>query len=196
MRSRIRELQSVNSRPPLNPRDHFPPVSAAAVAICALHLLHTIMRGILSASSLQYLRQRALQSHMNWTGRQRAGIRRARPCHACPIWQAGAPLCTTPQNNSQPPPDPEQPDPKERLFGTLPNILTAARLASAPVICGAVLMGAFKPAACMFAVSGLLDWADGWIARRWNLQVCAGGGEQRCAAPTDLAQAISPCIRS
>jgi len=54
---------------------------------------------------------------------------------------------------------------RETLFGTIPNILTVARMASTIPLCALVLNDQMTAACGLFVVSGALDWADGAIAR-------------------------------
>jgi cardiolipin synthase (CMP-forming) len=49
-----------------------------------------------------------------------------------------------------------------------------ARLACAPVVAGALVTGAFPLAAGVLFAAGFLDWADGWLARRWNQTTVLG----------------------
>lgn len=63
--------------------------------------------------------------------------------------------------------------PHENVYN-LPNILTFARLFSSPVIGYLVLHDQYAAAIGLFAVAGLTDWVDGFIARRWNLQTVVG----------------------
>lgn len=55
----------------------------------------------------------------------------------------------------------------ERRLATLPNLISAARLASVPVFCWLVLGADERVAAgCLLAVLGASDWVDGYVARR------------------------------
>jgi cardiolipin synthase len=51
---------------------------------------------------------------------------------------------------------------------TVPNLLTASRLALAPVVVGLLAEGDVKTACWVFAVAGLTDLLDGTIARLFN----------------------------
>lgn len=50
----------------------------------------------------------------------------------------------------------------------LPNALTIARLFSVPLTVWLVLSGQYLWAFWIFAISGLTDGIDGYLARRWN----------------------------
>ncbi|MBA2356865.1 MAG: CDP-alcohol phosphatidyltransferase family protein [Actinobacteria bacterium] len=55
----------------------------------------------------------------------------------------------------------------------LPNLLTIARLALIPVFAVLTLAaegGHSWPAATVFAVAGVTDQVDGWLARRWRVE--------------------------
>ena len=56
----------------------------------------------------------------------------------------------------------------------LPNALTVLRLALVPLIAVLLHRGAHGAALWLFVVSALSDFADGQIARRWNLQTRFG----------------------
>src|ERR1051325_7141138 len=51
----------------------------------------------------------------------------------------------------------------------LPNLLSALRLACAPLAAWLVLQGHDTAAFCVFVLAGLSDLADGTIARRWGV---------------------------
>ncbi|KAI9638209.1 CDP-alcohol phosphatidyltransferase-domain-containing protein, partial [Dioszegia hungarica] len=51
---------------------------------------------------------------------------------------------------------------------TIPNALTIARLAACPFLGYSIVQGDFVWATSLLVVSGLSDWLDGYIARRWN----------------------------
>lgn len=56
----------------------------------------------------------------------------------------------------------------ERVW-TVPNVLSAARLVGVPVFLWLVLGPHWDGAALgVLVVSGITDWADGWLARRWD----------------------------
>ncbi|MET7243698.1 CDP-alcohol phosphatidyltransferase family protein [Methylobacterium sp. EM32] len=52
---------------------------------------------------------------------------------------------------------------------SLPNLITAARLALVPVIVWAIAREAWGPAFLVFALAGLSDGIDGFLARRYAL---------------------------
>lgn len=65
--------------------------------------------------------------------------------------------------------------PKTDRVWTIPNILTFARIGSAPFL-GYLIVSQHYPAALsLFIVSGLTDLIDGWIARRYPSQASALG---------------------
>lgn len=51
----------------------------------------------------------------------------------------------------------------------LPNLLTSLRLAAAPTTAGLLVAGHFNAAFGLFAVAGLSDAADGFLAKRFGL---------------------------
>jgi CDP-diacylglycerol--glycerol-3-phosphate 3-phosphatidyltransferase len=59
----------------------------------------------------------------------------------------------------------------------LPNALTIARLAAIPVFVWLVVTaedGHSWPAAIVFALAGVTDQLDGWLARRWHVESAFG----------------------
>jgi len=56
----------------------------------------------------------------------------------------------------------------------LPNALTLLRLALVPVIAALLHRGDYGTVLCLFVVSAMSDFADGQIARRWQLQTRFG----------------------
>ncbi|KMO15939.1 hypothetical protein SQ03_16000 [Methylobacterium platani JCM 14648] len=54
-------------------------------------------------------------------------------------------------------------------FRSLPNLITAARLALVPFVVGAILREAWGLAFLLFALAGLSDGIDGFLARRYGL---------------------------
>jgi len=57
---------------------------------------------------------------------------------------------------------------------SLPNLITLARLLSVPIIVWLVLTGALKAALVVFALAGLSDAVDGFIAKRFNQRSVLG----------------------
>uniref|UniRef100_A0A7S0PA49 CDP-diacylglycerol--glycerol-3-phosphate 3-phosphatidyltransferase n=3 Tax=Cafeteria roenbergensis TaxID=33653 RepID=A0A7S0PA49_CAFRO len=70
---------------------------------------------------------------------------------------------------------PEELARRETVFGTIPNIMTVARLASTAPLCYLVATGHMTAACGLFMVSGALDFADGAIARRFPSQASVLG---------------------
>ncbi|MCU0310370.1 MAG: CDP-alcohol phosphatidyltransferase family protein [Acidimicrobiales bacterium] len=70
-----------------------------------------------------------------------------------------------------PPPEPEPPTPgggEDRVL-TVPNLITALRLACLPLFVWLLLVQEALPAAgILLAVLGATDWVDGYLARRWH----------------------------
>ncbi|KAI8393606.1 CDP-alcohol phosphatidyltransferase-domain-containing protein [Radiomyces spectabilis] len=62
---------------------------------------------------------------------------------------------------------------KENIY-TIPNFLTFGRLLSAPFIGYLILQHDYNFALGMFALSGLTDMLDGYIARRYNMKTFTG----------------------
>ncbi|HEY7992165.1 MAG TPA: CDP-alcohol phosphatidyltransferase family protein [Stellaceae bacterium] len=57
---------------------------------------------------------------------------------------------------------------------SIPNLITLARLLSVPLIVWLVQMGAFKAGLVVFALAGLSDAVDGFVAKRWNQRSALG----------------------
>lgn len=60
-------------------------------------------------------------------------------------------------------------------WATRANALTGLRLALAPLLAAAVLDGAHRTAAALFALAVATDLADGWVARRFAETTAFGG---------------------
>jgi cardiolipin synthase len=56
--------------------------------------------------------------------------------------------------------------PSERRWLTVPNVLSAARLATVPVFVTLFISGHTNAAVILYAVAAWTDFFDGWIARR------------------------------
>jgi len=59
----------------------------------------------------------------------------------------------------------------------IPNALTVLRLALIPVFVGVLVIadgGRSWPAAIVFALAGVTDQVDGWLARRWRVESAFG----------------------
>ena len=56
-----------------------------------------------------------------------------------------------------------------KLFAHLPNLITLARLAMAPLAVGLILSQRFGAAFAVFVVAGVSDGIDGYIAKRFRL---------------------------
>lgn len=72
----------------------------------------------------------------------------------------------------------------------LANMITVSRLLAAPVIAGLILYASSAPndattarvgALCLFIIAALSDFADGWIARRFNAVTSLGAGLDHAA---------------
>lgn len=76
---------------------------------------------------------------------------------------------STPPGEPTPPPPPDSGDhaPSNRVL-TVPNLLTTVRMVLSPVIGYLMLHGSFVEAAEILVFAGALDWADGYIARRFR----------------------------
>lgn len=57
----------------------------------------------------------------------------------------------------------------------IPNLLTLARLMAVPLVVYLILQGAFAAAFWLFVFAGITDAADGFIAKRFNMQSRLGG---------------------
>jgi cardiolipin synthase len=55
------------------------------------------------------------------------------------------------------------------LFRHLPNILTGLRLLAAPATAGLLVWEHFEAAFGVFAIAGISDAVDGWLAKRFGL---------------------------
>ena len=60
------------------------------------------------------------------------------------------------------------------LFRHIPNLLTGLRLAAAPATAGLLAEGHFNAAFGLFALAGLSDAADGFLAKRFGLSTRLG----------------------
>src|SRR6476646_2579438 len=58
-------------------------------------------------------------------------------------------------------------DPEARII-TIPNLISVARLACAPVFVWLLADDDLLAAALLLAVLGASDWVDGWIARHFD----------------------------
>lgn len=56
----------------------------------------------------------------------------------------------------------------------LPNCITLARVLSVPVVFWLILSGRFQSAFFLFALAGISDAVDGWLAKRFNMQTELG----------------------
>jgi cardiolipin synthase len=61
-----------------------------------------------------------------------------------------------------------------KLFASLPNLITVARLLLAPLAVLMIVSQRFMPAFAIFLAAGLSDAIDGFIARRFNLRTELG----------------------
>lgn len=59
--------------------------------------------------------------------------------------------------------------PSPTRFRSLPNLITAARLALVPVVVWAIAREAWGTAFLLFALAGISDGIDGFLARRYGL---------------------------
>ncbi|KLT46182.1 hypothetical protein CC85DRAFT_281841 [Cutaneotrichosporon oleaginosum] len=57
---------------------------------------------------------------------------------------------------------------------TLPNALTIARIAACPFLAWSIVKGDFEVATAILVTSGLTDWLDGYLARKWNQKTVLG----------------------
>jgi cardiolipin synthase len=60
------------------------------------------------------------------------------------------------------------------LLRNIPNILTALRLASSPLLAAFLLRGDYRAALAIFIFAGLSDAADGWLAKRFHWMTRVG----------------------
>ncbi len=56
----------------------------------------------------------------------------------------------------------------------LPNLFTFLRLLSVPVIFYLIITHLYLEAFCVFAFAGISDWADGYLARKWQVESTFG----------------------
>lgn len=57
---------------------------------------------------------------------------------------------------------------------SIPNLITLGRLLSVPILIWLVLVDALRPALFLFAIAGLSDAADGFIAKRFDQRSMLG----------------------
>jgi cardiolipin synthase (CMP-forming) len=60
------------------------------------------------------------------------------------------------------------------LLRNIPNMLTALRLASAPMLAALLVRGEYRAALAIFIFAGLSDAADGWLAKRFHWMTRVG----------------------
>jgi cardiolipin synthase len=60
------------------------------------------------------------------------------------------------------------------VFKFLPNILSALRLALAPLIFSFLWVGQYGSALVLFVIAGFTDGLDGYLARRWHAESRVG----------------------
>ncbi len=66
-----------------------------------------------------------------------------------------------------------KPPSREDIY-TIPNFLTASRLALCPVIYYSITMTQYPVALAWLSLASLTDFLDGWIARRWQMHTYLG----------------------
>ncbi|BEI86350.1 hypothetical protein CcaverHIS002_0606370 [Cutaneotrichosporon cavernicola] len=71
-------------------------------------------------------------------------------------------------------PEKEEPTELHESPYTLPNALTVARIAACPFLAWAIVKGDFEIATGILVASGLTDWLDGYLARKWNQKTVIG----------------------
>ncbi|KAF9466149.1 CDP-alcohol phosphatidyltransferase-domain-containing protein [Collybia nuda] len=72
-----------------------------------------------------------------------------------------------------PQPPETKPTPRENIY-TLPNALTVSRIVACPVLGWSILQNDFTLATTLLVYAGLTDLADGYLARRFNMQTVLG----------------------
>src|SRR4051812_10042891 len=55
-------------------------------------------------------------------------------------------------------------------FYLLPNLLTLSRVLAVPLVAGFAYINWNWSAVAMFSLAGLSDYADGWVARKYNYE--------------------------
>ncbi|KAJ7580263.1 CDP-alcohol phosphatidyltransferase-domain-containing protein [Mycena floridula] len=68
---------------------------------------------------------------------------------------------------------PLKPTIRENIY-TWPNLLTVSRIAACPVLGYCILQSDFHSATALLVYAGLTDLADGYLARRFNMQTVLG----------------------
>jgi cardiolipin synthase len=61
-----------------------------------------------------------------------------------------------------------------KILRNIPNMLTALRLASAPLLAALLVRGEYRAALAIFIFAGLSDAADGWLAKRFHWMTRVG----------------------
>ncbi|KAF8892194.1 CDP-alcohol phosphatidyltransferase-domain-containing protein [Infundibulicybe gibba] len=80
----------------------------------------------------------------------------------------------SPPHYSSPPDKPtNKPTLRENIY-TIPNLLTTSRILACPVLGWSILQGDFTLATSLLVYAGLTDLADGYLARRFNMQTVLG----------------------
>ncbi|KAG7094133.1 hypothetical protein E1B28_007745 [Marasmius oreades] len=96
-------------------------------------------------------------------------IRHSRPLgHFVPITYRSFSVSCLARNTEN-----RKPTLRENIY-TLPNLLTTSRIIACPVIGYSILHGQFHVATSLLVYAGLTDLADGYLARRFNMQSVLG----------------------
>lgn len=71
--------------------------------------------------------------------------------------------------------DIKEPELKTENILTVPNFLTVSRIALSPVLGYLILQESYSTACALFVFTGITDFLDGWIARKWPSQASSFG---------------------
>ncbi|KAK0540680.1 hypothetical protein OC842_000355 [Tilletia horrida] len=135
--------------------------------------LHGLMSGFPAPLSLSAGRARSklpqcLSFHTSATRLQEAKDGQSKAAErqeAEPIASSQSP---SPVAGSEAGPESSKPKALAENIYTIPNLLTASRLLTCPIIGWQVLEGNMKTATALLFFSALTDLLDGYLARRWN----------------------------
>lgn len=150
----------------------------ASVGLCAVRRVGLgatpLLRGGLVAFNCRALPLRQSQSQRQVRQSLNLSIR---AFSSSSLLRAASPAPQTPTPSTPPPPPEKEKNEDTELHEspyTLPNALTLARIIACPFLGYAIVKGDFAVATGILAASGITDWLDGYLARKWNQKSVLG----------------------
>ncbi|KDN47665.1 hypothetical protein RSAG8_03455, partial [Rhizoctonia solani AG-8 WAC10335] len=99
------------------------------------------------------------------------------PKSRAPLFSTGRrlqiPIPSTPPTSKDKETNENKPIVHENIY-TIPNALTVSRVLACPVLGWAILDGRYGLATGLLFYAGVTDWADGYMARKWNMRTVLG----------------------